>query len=161
MNGQPGLPAGSDTRASAGPAVQTETGHREPNLWGQAISTLAGQGGNPISCPQTPNTPGPQLPPHHPVAAPPGSVFASRQTDVPVGKNLPDPPPGAWASLVAQMVKNLPAVQETGAGSLGKDPLEKGMAIHSSTLSWSIPWTDGPGGLQPTGSQKSWTRFSG
>ena len=59
------------------------------------------------------------------------------------------------------MVKNLPAMQETGVGSLGgEDPLEKGMAPHSSILAWRIPWTEGPGGQQPMGSQKSWTRFS-
>jgi len=46
------------------------------------------------------------------------------------------------ASLVTQMVKNLPAVQETRIRSLGQeDPLEKGMAIHSSILAWRIPWT--------------------
>ena len=49
-----------------------------------------------------------------------------------------------WASLVAQMVKNLPAMQET----LGQeDPLEKGMATCSSILGWRIPWTEEPGGL--------------
>ena len=54
-----------------------------------------------------------------------------------------------WASLVAQMVKNLPAMQETGVWSWGQeDPLEKGMAIHSSILAWRIPWTEEPGGLQ-------------
>ena len=48
-----------------------------------------------------------------------------------------------WASLLAQMVKNLPAVQETGVRSLGReDPLEKGMATHSSILAWRIPWTE-------------------
>ena len=54
-----------------------------------------------------------------------------------------------WASLVAQMVTNLPAVQETWARSLGwrKDPLEKGMATHSSIHAWEIPWTEEPGGL--------------
>ena len=53
-----------------------------------------------------------------------------------------------WASLVAQMVKNLPAMQETWVQSLGqKDPLEKGMATQSSTLAWRIPWTEKPGGL--------------
>ena len=47
-----------------------------------------------------------------------------------------------WASLVAQMVKNLPAMQETWVGSLGwEDPLEKGKATHSSVLAWRIPWT--------------------
>ena len=53
---------------------------------------------------------------------------------------------------MAQMVKNLPAMQETGVRSLGwEDPLEKAMATHSSTLAWKIPWTEEPGGLQSTG----------
>ena len=52
------------------------------------------------------------------------------------------------ASLVAQLVKNLPAMQETQVQSLGKkDPLEKEMATHSSTLAWRIPWTEEPGRL--------------
>ena len=56
---------------------------------------------------------------------------------------------------MAQMVKNLPAVQETQVRSLGwEDPLEKGMANHSSILAWEIPWTEGPGGLQAMGSQR-------
>ena len=55
----------------------------------------------------------------------------------------------SWASLVAQLVKNLPAVPETWVPSLGwEDPLEEGMATHSSTLAWRIPWTKEPGGLQ-------------
>ena len=59
------------------------------------------------------------------------------------------------ASLVAQMVKNLPAMQETWAGSLGQeDSLEKGMATHSSVLAWRIPWTGKPGVLQSMGSQR-------
>ena len=53
------------------------------------------------------------------------------------------------ASLVAQLVKNLPAVRETWIPSLGwEDPLEEGIATHSSTLVWRIPWTKEPGGLQ-------------
>ena len=53
------------------------------------------------------------------------------------------------AALVAQMVKNLPAVQEMQVWSLGQeDPLEKEMATHSSILTWEIPWTEMPGGLQ-------------
>ena len=60
-----------------------------------------------------------------------------------------------WASLVAQMVKNLPAMQETRIRSLGwEDPLEKGMATHFSILAWRIPWTEEPGALQSTGSQR-------
>ena len=49
---------------------------------------------------------------------------------------------------VAQMVKNLPAMQETRVRFLGlEDPLENGMAAHSSTLAWRVPWTEEPGGL--------------
>ena len=60
-----------------------------------------------------------------------------------------------WAFLVAQMVKNLPAMQEIQIRSLGrKDPLEKGMATHSSILPWRIPWTEEPGRLQSMGSQR-------
>ena len=58
------------------------------------------------------------------------------------------------ASLVTQMVKTLPATQETWVRSLSqKDPLEKGMATHSSILAWRIPWTEEPGGLQSMGLQ--------
>ena len=53
------------------------------------------------------------------------------------------------------MVKNLPAMLETWVGSLGwEDPLEEGMAIHSSILAWRIPWTEEPGGLQSIVSQR-------
>ena len=56
------------------------------------------------------------------------------------------------ASLVAQMVKNLPAMQETQVGSLSReDPLEKGMASHSSILAWRIPWREELGRLQSMG----------
>ena len=59
------------------------------------------------------------------------------------------------ASLVAQLVKNLPAMQETWLWSLGQeDPLEKGMATHSSILAWRIPWRENPGGLQSVESQR-------
>ena len=60
-----------------------------------------------------------------------------------------------WTSLTAQLVKNLPAMQKTWVRFLGwEDPLEKEMAIHSSTLAWKIPWTEEPGGLQSMGSQR-------
>ena len=60
-----------------------------------------------------------------------------------------------FTSLVAQMVKNLPAVQETKFLSLGgEDPLEKGMATHSSILAWIISWTEEPGGRQSMGLQR-------
>ena len=59
------------------------------------------------------------------------------------------------ASLVAQLVKSLPAMQETQDRSLGReDPLEKGMATHSSILAWRIPSTEKPGRLQAMGSQR-------
>ena len=55
--------------------------------------------------------------------------------------------------MVAQRVKRLPAMQETWILSLGqKDPLEKEMATHSSTLAWKLPWMEEPGGLQSMGS---------
>ena len=57
--------------------------------------------------------------------------------------------------LVAQTVENLPAMQETWLRSLvWEDPLEKGMASHSSILAWRIPWTEEPGGLQSMGLQR-------
>ena len=60
---------------------------------------------------------------------------------------------------MAQMVKNLPAMQETRVQSLAQeDSMEKGMTTHSSTLAWRIPWTEEPGRLQSMGSQ-SWTRL--
>ena len=58
------------------------------------------------------------------------------------------------ASLVAQMVKSLPEMQETQVQSLGwEDPLEEEMATHFSILAWRIPWTEEPGGQQFMGSQ--------
>ena len=58
-------------------------------------------------------------------------------------------------SLVAQRIKRLPAMQETWVRSLGsEDLLEKEMATHSSIPAWRIPWTEEPGGLQSTGSQR-------
>ena len=57
--------------------------------------------------------------------------------------------------MVVQMVKNLPAMQETQDLSLGQDnALEKGMATHCSILAWRIPWTGEPGGLQSMGLQR-------
>ena len=58
-------------------------------------------------------------------------------------------------SLVTQMVNHLPAMRETWVQSLGrKDPLEKEMATHSSTVAWKIPWTEDPGSLQSMRSQR-------
>ena len=60
-----------------------------------------------------------------------------------------------WASLVAQSVKNPPAMKQTGVQFLGRvDPLEKEMATHSSILAWRIPWTEEPGRLQSRGLQE-------
>ena len=67
-----------------------------------------------------------------------------------------------WASLVAQMVKNLPAMWETWVLSLGwEDPLEEGMEIHSSILAWRIPMDRGAlTGYKPSGRSPSRTRLS-
>ena len=68
------------------------------------------------------------------------------------------------ASLVAQKVKNLPAIQETDVWCLGwENPLEKGMATHSGILAWRIPWTEEPGRLQSIQSQRvrhDWAAFT-
>ena len=60
-----------------------------------------------------------------------------------------------WASLVAQVVKSVLAMQESWVPSLGQeDPLEEGMATHFSVLAWRIPWTEEPGRLQSMGLQR-------
>ena len=65
------------------------------------------------------------------------------------GEGISYPLQYSWASLVAQLVKNPPAMWETWIRSLGwEDPLEKGKATHSSILAWKIPWTEETGGLQ-------------
>ena len=57
---------------------------------------------------------------------------------------------------MAQMIRNRPAMEETQVRSQGQeDPLEKGMATHSSILAWKTPWTEEPGGLQSMGSQRA------
>ena len=67
---------------------------------------------------------------------------------------------GHWVYLVAQSVKNLPAMQEIQVQSLGwEDPLKKEMATHSSIFAWEIPWTEEPGGLKSMELQ-SQTRLS-
>ena len=64
------------------------------------------------------------------------------------GEGIGYPLQYSWASLVAQMVKDLPAMRETWVQSLDQeDPLEKEMEIHSSTLAWKIPWMEEPGRL--------------
>ena len=65
----------------------------------------------------------------------------------PPGEGIGYPLQYSWALLVAQLVKNVPAMQKTWVRSLGQeDPLEEGMAAHSSILAWRIPWTEEPGG---------------
>ena len=72
-----------------------------------------------------------------PYSKPPGSSGCEKTQDT-----------GPGASLVAQRIKRLPAMQETRVQSLGwEDPLEKEMATHSSIPAWRIPWTEEPGGL--------------
>ena len=67
----------------------------------------------------------------------------------------------SWASLVAQMVRNLPAMWETGVRSLGwKDPLEEGMATHSSVLTWRIPMDTGAWWAMVHGVAKKQTQLS-
>ena len=81
--------------------------------------------------------------------------YCFRDTDS-SGPSLPDhfPGPLIHSSLLAQMVKNLPAMQETQVWSLGwEDPLEKGMVTHFSILAWRIPRAEEPGELQSMGSQ--------
>ena len=68
------------------------------------------------------------------------------------GEGIGYPLQYSWASLVAQLVKNPPVMQETWVRSLGQeDPLEEGMATHSSILGWRILRTEEPGGLQSMG----------
>ena len=87
-------------------------------------------------CLTLPRDPAPQL--HRVMGWPFGAILSASQ-----------------ATLVDQTVKRLSAMQETWVWSLGrKDPLEKEMATHSSTLGWKIPWKEEPGWLQSTGSQR-------
>ena len=69
-----------------------------------------------------------------------------------------------WASVLAQIVKNLPVIWENQIPSLDQeDPVEKGKATHSNILPWRIPWTENPGKLQSMGLQKvgrDWTTFT-
>ena len=84
-------------------------------------------------------------------AGDPGSIPGSGRS---LGKGIGCPVQYSWASLVAQMVKNLPAMPETLVPSLGwEDSLEEDMAIHSSILPGEFPWTEEPGGLHSMGSQ--------
>ena len=76
----------------------------------------------------------------------PGSIPGSGRS---TGEGIGYPLQYSWASLVAQLAKNLPAMQETWVQSVGwEDPLEKGAATHSSILAWRSPWTVQSMGLQ-------------
>ena len=124
-------------------------------------------------------TPGPASPPPPEAPGPPGGHSSPGSQLAPPsswwggdggGDLAPESQPAEWgfsvvrkmftrehhiagAALVAQLVKNRPAVQETRVRSLGQEePLEEDMAARSSTLPWRIPRTEAPGGLQPTGS---------
>ena len=71
------------------------------------------------------------------------------------GEGIGYPLQSSWASLVAQLVKNPPAMQETWVQSLcWEDPLDKGKATPSRILAWRIPWTEEPGSLWSIGSQR-------
>ena len=71
------------------------------------------------------------------------------------GEGIGYPLQYSWASLVAQMVRNTPATWETWVRSVGwEDPLKEGVATHSSSLAWEIPWTEDSGGLESMGSHK-------
>ena len=83
-------------------------------------------------------------------AGDPGSIPGSGRSP---GEGIGYPLQYSWVSLVAQLVKNLPAMRETWVQSL-EDPLEKGKAAHSSILAWRIPWTEEPGRPQSMGSQR-------
>ena len=72
------------------------------------------------------------------------------------GEGIGYPLQYSWVSLVAQTIKNPPAMQETWVRSLGwEDPLERGMATHSSIFAWRIPRTEEPGGLQSCNHKES------
>ena len=70
------------------------------------------------------------------------------------GEGIGYPLQNSWASLVAQMVKNLPPVWETWFRSLGWEDPGEGTTTHSSILAWRIPWTEEPGRLQSMGLQR-------
>ena len=82
----------------------------------------------------------------------PGSIPGLRRS---TGEGIGYPLQYSWASLVAQLVKNLPALWETWVQFLGwEDTLEKGKATHSSVLAWRIPGMAEPGGLPSMGSHR-------
>ena len=86
------------------------------------------------------------------------NLYIPQRIRYPAGGHLEHCPFHSGLPWWLRMVKNRPAVQETQVQSLGwEDPLEIGMATHSSILAWRIPWTEEPGGLQSMGSKRSFT----
>ena len=82
----------------------------------------------------------------------PGSISGSGRSS---GEGIGYPLQCSWASLVAQIAKNPPAIQETWVQSRGwEDLLEEDMATHSSILAWKFPWMEEPGGLPSRGSHR-------
>ena len=89
------------------------------------------------------------------VKNPPANGGAMGDSGKTLGGGHGNPVQYHWASLVAQLVKNLPEMQETPVQFMGQEvPLEEGTATHSSMLAWRIPWTEEPGGLHSLGSQR-------
>ena len=87
-------------------------------------------------------------------AGDPGSIPGSGRSP---GEGIGYPLQYSWAPLVAQLIKNPPAMWETWVQSLGwEDPLEKGKATHSSILAWRIPWTS-PGGHKESDTTETFT----
>ena len=87
-----------------------------------------------------------------------GSISGSGRSP---GEEIGYPLQYSWAFLVAQTVKNLPAMWETWVPSWGwEDLLEEGMATHSSILAWRIPWTEGAWWATVHGVAKNWTQLS-
>ena len=128
------------TCPSAEPHIQSEVHLASPNL-----PLLPGSAPGFLPC-----CPPCHLDPGSSLSLPSGTSFSTS------GSTFQNLLPGSWASLVAQTVKNLPAVQKTRVQSLGQeDPLEKGMATHPSILAWRIPWTEEPSRLQSMGSHES------
>ena len=88
------------------------------------------------------------------------NLYIPQRIHSPAGGHLEHCPFHSGLPWWLRMVKNRPAVQETQVQSLGwEDPLEMGMATHSSILAWRIPWTEEPGGLQSMGSKKIFHSF--
>ena len=154
--GTPSPPYPTRAHLYPGSHTQMRTGHRELSP-GTALTFTPSQPGCPSSetseldglgnhTEDTPSACGPySSDPNEPWAA--GAKRNAHPNSLRGGADFNSPPLcTSWASLVAQLVKNLPAMQETWVQFLGQeDPLEKEMATHSRILAWRIPWTEEPG----------------